>query len=125
MPNCMKCRAELPPKAVYCPMCGRKQMSERKPRTRGNGMGTAIKKGNSWVAIWTVRRELGEDKKVHYKRRWKSGFKTKTQALAYAANPNQETGEAPTVRDYFNLWEKTDYNDLSRSKQAAYDIAWR
>lgn len=125
MPNCIKCWAELPPQAVYCPQCGRKQISERKTRTRGNGMGTAIKKGSGWVAIWTVRRELGEDGKVHYKRRWKSGFKTKTQALAYAANPNQETDEAPTVREYYELWEKTDYNDLSVSKQTAYDIAWK
>ena len=42
--NCVKCKAELPPSALYCPACGKKQTSEkRKALKRANGMGTVYK----------------------------------------------------------------------------------
>lgn len=52
---CIKCRAELPPNALYCPMCGKKQAPEkRKALKRANGMGTVYKlqgrRKRPWVA---------------------------------------------------------------------------
>lgn len=60
----------------------------------------------------------------HQKRRWKGGFKTKTAALAYAANPEPDREKCPTLRSYYNGWEAADYQDLSKSKQTAFRIAW-
>ena len=129
---CPKCRAELPENARFCCQCGKKLGDPRKPctRTRGNGQGSAIKRGNTWTAIWTTgyyveATEGGETPRrvLHQKRKWKGGFKTKTAALAYAANPEPEREKCPTLRSYYNGWEAADYQDLSKSKQTAFRIA--
>lgn len=125
MPCCIKCKSELPEIANYCPICGRRQVPKPSSRrTRGNGQGTAIKRGNSWTAVWTEARFIGDDDKLHYKRRWKGGFKTKTAALIFAAHPEPEEAASPSLRDYHRAWEKSDYLGLSKSKQSAYKIAW-
>lgn len=53
--NCIKCRAELPDGAVFCPACGKKQtVTARKPLKRANGTGTVYKlsgrRRRPWVA---------------------------------------------------------------------------
>lgn len=123
--KCCKCRKEIPDESKFCLKCGAKQNLLQSRHTRGNGQGTAIKRGSTWTAIWTI--EVYPDtkeRKIHQKRRWKGGFKTKTAALAYAANPIQEEKESPTLRTYYTGWEKSDMCDLSRSKQTAFKIAW-
>lgn len=122
--KCRKCRAEIPEASRFCPMCGVKQSASERGRTRGNGQGTAIKRGSTWTAIWTVEAYPDpETKKIHQKRRWKGGFRTKTAALAYAANPDP-VKEAPTLRTYWTGWSKSELPDLSKSKQTALKIAW-
>ena len=123
--KCCKCKKEIPDESKYCLRCGAKQTVVSGRRTRGNGQGTAIKRGNTWTAIWTTEvYPDSEEKKIHQKRRWKGGFKTKTAALAYAANPEPEAKEAPTLRTYWIGWSKSDMADLSKSKQTAFKIAW-
>ena len=53
--NCTKCKAALPDGALYCPMCGKKQVPEkRKALKRANGTGTVYKlqgrRKRPWVA---------------------------------------------------------------------------
>ncbi len=123
--KCRKCRTDIPDESRFCLKCGAKQEIKSGVKSRGNGQGTAIKRGNTWTAIWTV--EIypdGEEKKIHQKRRWKGGFKTKTAALAYAANPMPEEKVSPTLRFYWDSWSKTDLQDISKSKQTAFRIAW-
>lgn len=93
---------------------------------RGNGQGCAIRRGSTWTAIWTVDIYPDPDptiKKLHQVRRWKGGFATKREALAYAAAPH-ESPQAPTLRNYWTGWSASDLLDLSRSKQKAMEIAW-
>ena len=124
--KCCKCKKEIPDESKYCLKCGAKQTTTPGRKTRGNGLGTAIKRGNTWTAIWTTEVYPDTDeKKIHQKRRWKGGFKTKTAALAYAANPESDTKEYPTLRTYYIGWEKSNMDDLSKSKQTAFKIAWR
>ena len=48
--NCRKCGVALPEKAAFCPACGVKQaVSARKPKRRGNGQGTVVKRGKTYV----------------------------------------------------------------------------
>ena len=128
---CRKCHFALSPGAKFCPMCGVRQEVTKPKKTRGNGQGTAVKRGNTWTAVWTTGYyveavEDGDSVKrvLHQKRKWKGGFKTKTAALAYAARPEPAREKCPSLRDYWNGWERTDYVDLSRSKQTAFRIAW-
>lgn len=53
--DCIKCSAHLPNGALYCPMCGKKQVKEkRKALKRANGTGTVYKlqgrRKRPWVA---------------------------------------------------------------------------
>ena len=126
--ECIKCKAPLPEGAIFCPMCGKKQTAtQRNSHTRGNGQGTAIRRGRTWTAIWTKETYIDTDtKKLKQIRKWKGGFTSKTAALAYAAAPPQEnTSRTPTLRDYWNGWEKSGFTELSKSKQCAQKIAWK
>ena len=122
---CYKCDHEIPDGSLYCNFCGRKQVAAPRRRTRGNGMGTALKRGRTWTAIYTESIHTDENGKLVQKRRWKGGFRTKAEALAFAAAPKPDKPAAPSLRDYFRAWEKSDYRALGHSKQQAYDIAWR
>ena len=122
---CIKCRSEIPDGSKYCLKCGALQAPPVRKRLRGNGQGTAIKRGGTWTAIWTVEVYPDtEERKIHQRRRWKGGFKTKREALAFAANPAEEKAESPTLRTYWTGWSKSDLLDLSKSKQTAFKIAW-
>ena len=124
--KCRKCHAEIPDGSRFCLRCGAKQNMKKGARTRGNGQGTAIRRGSTWTAVWTEGFELaeGEERIVRQKRRWKGGFKTKTAALAFAAAPIPAEPKCPTLRSYWKGWEASDYQDLSKSKQTAFRIAW-
>ena len=49
---CPKCKTLSVSDAVYCYKCGKKLMNEKKSRakSRGNGTGTAFKRGSTWTA---------------------------------------------------------------------------
>lgn len=56
MEKCRKCRAELPAGAKFCPACGAKQDTTRKPKSRGNGTGSVYKLPNgTWMSQGTAR----------------------------------------------------------------------
>ena len=56
MPNCIKCNAELPAGALFCPACGKKQTAERKHRKRANGTGCISKLSGSRAKPWAARK---------------------------------------------------------------------
>lgn len=98
----------------------------RAPRRRGNGQGTAIKRGNTWTAIWTVELYVEpETLKLKQRQKWKGGFATKREALNYAANPPVEEKRKPTLRDYWNSWSAVELPGLSKSRAEAFEIAWK
>ena len=52
---CQKCKKELPENAVFCPYCGKKQLSQpRKTRKRPNGTGNISKLSGSRRKPWVV-----------------------------------------------------------------------
>ena len=93
---------------------------------RGNGQGSARKRGKTWTAIWTLGTVV-EDGRLRQIRQTKGGFRTKTEALAYAANPPSSvtTDRVPTLQDYWETWSTTSLPKMSKSKQTAYKIAKR
>ena len=93
---------------------------------RGNGQGSARKRGKTWTAIWTLGTVV-EDGRLRQIRQTKGGFRTKTEALAYAANPPSAvtSDRVPTLQDYWETWSTTSLPKMSKSKQTAYKIAKR
>lgn len=122
---CRKCRKEIPEESVYCLYCGTKQELIRRDKARGNGQGSARKRGSSWSAVWTTGYYVSDDGKIHQKRKEKGGFRTKRDALAYAANPTPDAKKSPTLRSYWDVWERAELPHMSGSKQTAYEIAWK
>jgi len=102
-----------------------------KVKSRGNGQGTAYKRGNTWQARVVIDWKLiGEGEKEHlcpiYKT--KDGFKTKREALEYCPKLREEAHgakkEAPSLESYWNTYSGKEMGKLSSSKQTAYKIAW-
>lgn len=123
--KCKKCKCEIPDNSRFCLQCGAKQTSEKTVRNkRGNGQGTAYKRGSTWTAVWTVGFAV-EDGKLQQKRKTKGGFRTKKEALAYASNPETNVVKIPTLSEYWNSYKASDYLDLGGSKQTAFSIAWK
>ena len=109
--KCIKCSADIPDGSVYCYLCGKKQIVAEKKRSvklRGNGQGTAYKRGNTWTACVTLGWIMPEDlsKPKIPVRKTKGGFKTKKDAIDYC--PTLRTkgneGKRMTMQEVWNAW---------------------
>jgi integrase len=129
---CPKCRKDSIPDAIYCPYCGKKlspEQKKRRPKSRGNGTGTAFKRGSTWTAQVVYDRVIvADDKPLKKLTRSKGGFKTRDEALRYC--PILKAGAekpvlAPVLSHYWDTFEAGAYTALSTSQQAAYRSAWK
>ena len=127
---CTKCKQEVVSDAVFCPWCGKKVTTTKKSRlkARGNGTGTAFKRGSTWTAQvvigWKV---IAEDKPLRAITRSKGGFKTRDDALRYCPilkNGPQKQREAPMLMHYWESYKAGSYAALSKNKQIDYSTAW-
>lgn len=127
---CIKCSANIPDNSIFCNLCGKKQTAtekKHKAKSRGNGSGTVYQREcGSWRAEYTLGYYMKDGKKYR-KCVTKSGFKRKKDALDYLEV--LKTGSKPKIgKTFADLWEvykNTKYQQLSKSKQSAYRIAWR
>lgn len=109
--QCRKCRAPLPDGAAYCPSCGTQQNLTRNKRRRGNGSGTAYKRGPGWCCEKT----FGYDDTGKRIFASKSGFKTKKEALEYipqlrdprTRHLTRKLTTNITLRALYDLWLPT------------------
>lgn len=121
---CKRCGSETPQNALYCPFCGRRVNYTPKTKKRGNGQGTAFKRGSTWTAQVTAYTFVNENGRLAKKYKTKGGFKTKKEALAYLEALRQaETRKMPTLLELYSVWEKNDLPKLSKDKQTAYKKA--
>ncbi len=102
-----------------------------KTKSRGNGQGSAFRRGSTWTAQVVIGWKVPEDatqKPVPIKRT-KGGFSTKKEAIAYCPillNGGIEVRtEPPRLREYWEIYQNGEYLNLSPSKQCAYRIAWK
>lgn len=122
---CRKCKEPLPDGAVYCCKCGVKQeQAQRKPRSRGNGTGSAYRRGKTWEAA-VVLGYTEKDGKLKCIRKTKGGFKTKREALEYIQIlKTEQEKKVPTLTYLWDAYKAGQYKKLSKSKQQAYGYAW-
>ena len=125
MSECIKCKKELRPGAVFCDHCGKKQVIEKSGRSRPNGTGSIYKRGKTWEAAVVLGYKLVDGKAVPI-RKTKGGFKTKKAAMEYLPNLKQEkTRRMPIINDLWDQYQAGQYKKLSKSQQESYDIAWK
>ena len=128
---CPKCRKTSQDDAIFCPYCGKKLTATKKSRTksRGNGTGTAFKRGSTWTAqVVYDRVYVADDKPLKKLTRSKGGFKTREDALRYCPilkNGPQKDALAPPLSHYWDVYQSGAYSALSASKQQAYRTAWK
>lgn len=129
--NCKKCGNEIPDNSVFCMFCSfdqRKAVKSKKPKTRGNGTGTAYKRGKYWEAQYTCGKKISpKTGKLITDRRRKSGFLTKKEALEYIpiiAAKKIVTREVTTLVMFWDNYSNNAMQKLSKSKQTAYKIAY-
>ena len=128
---CTKCKQEVVQGAIFCPWCGKKLTATKKARvkSRGNGTGTAFKRGSTWTAqVVYDRVYVADDKPLKKLTRSKGGFKTREDALRYCPilkNGPQKDVLAPPLSHYWETYKDGSYAALSPSKQQAYRTAWK
>ena len=108
---CRKCNSEIQDNSIFCKICGTRQEVARNKRRRGNGQGTAYKCG----ASWRCEKTFGFDENGARIYARKSGFKTKTEALAYIPLlkdprikklPREKSTEI-TLKSLYDMWLPT------------------
>ena len=116
--QCIKCRAELPDGAVYCPACGKKQTSQqRKALKRPNGTGTVYKlsgrRKRPWVAS-KARVVIGY-------------YETKTEALRALERVSEATVTDKynmTFAEVYQAWNKEHYKKVGAKGKEQYERAY-
>lgn len=129
MAKCVKCRKEIDNAFLFCPWCGKKQIAIRTKSRRASGTGTAKRaKNGTWIAVGKAIPIL-VDGTLKYKRPEKHGFRTKSEALAYAS----ELSKGNQRKDYSKitfaqLYEKfieQHSKRVSRSTLDCYKAAYK
>lgn len=104
-----------------------------KPKTRGNGQGTAYKLPNGkWRAEVTLGYETIKDEETGKERKkrickTKSGFKTKRDALAYIGQLRADAMEVnPRIqfRELYDKWSDTHFQTITKDTQNCYAAAY-
>ena len=127
---CTKCSAIVPDDSIFCNKCGKKLVKEEaKPRTksRGNGTGTAFKRGKTWTARVTIGWEFKDGKKIQ-KYRTLGGFLTKSDAenYCYTLKTNQRKPKATdTFSQVYEQWQKEYEGRIAPVTMATYKSAWK
>lgn len=102
-----------------------------KNKSRGNGQGTAFKRGQTWTSCVTVGWMAPRDpsKPRVPIRRTKGGFASKKEAIAYCptllAGGFEKPAEAPRLSDYWKTYSEGLMLKISKGKQSAYKTAWK
>lgn len=126
--KCIKCNKTIADDSVYCQYCGKKQEKPaRKVKQRGNGQGTVYKlPSGKWRAEITLFYKVDGDKILQRKRKTKSGFKTKKEALAYLPIlKNEKEQKEITVAEIYDIWSKSHFQRIGKSKQSSYRTAYK
>lgn len=116
---CRFCHKEAPD-APFCCWCGRSQ--EQKKHRRGNGQGTAFKRGSTWTAL-RPGYQFTDETGLHRVRPKKGGFATKKEALEWASTNTEELDHSQKVIDLWQVYKESDFLKLSSNRQTAYQIA--
>lgn len=144
MSTCVKCGKDLPDGAVFCCWCGRKQIREKKRRTRANGQGCVSKlPSGKWRAEKTlgykvdpVPPDAPPGAKPHKRRIVVTRhFDTRTEALAALpfltaadrkpinGTATARKGEKIKLKELYDQWEPT--HGKSKSTMDCYRSGFR
>ena len=125
---CKKCKKEIPEESKFCNHCGAKQIRERSAKKWGNGHGTVYKGANGkWIAEFTIGWD-GEEGNLSRKKRRKTGFATKNEALAYLPQLQQTVSvvdKSIKFKDLYKKWIDGHAAKVGKSTITGYKSVWQ
>lgn len=98
-----------------------------KPRVRGNGQGTAFKRGRTWTARVVLGWKLAEDGHTIPVYKTKGGFPRKKDALNFIPELFKSTKQEKklTMQQIYDAWLPAHESRVSKSTLGCYRAAWR
>lgn len=125
--NCIKCGVELPEGSVYCNICGKKQLREKKKKARGNGQGSVFRlPSGKYKAVVTVGYTMSDDGKRHRKTH-SQVFPTKKEAIAALPRllnePVKKQKKSVTFKGLYEKWLPT--HRAGKSTMNCYKAAFK
>lgn len=120
------CARSIPEDAVFCPYCGKKQISTartgKKAGRAPNGSGTVVKRGSTYTIIYR-HRENGRTIS-----RSKGGFSTKANARAYLPSLVKPSSQESQIYTIAKLWEMLQptrkWQEIGTGKRGHYTTAY-
>lgn len=119
MPNCIKCKADLPEGSAFCPACGKKQTpQERKHRKRANGTGNISKLSGNRSKPWLARKNgvtIGT-------------FTTRPEAqkaLERLTDTNVSDKYNMTLKDVYDRWHAEHARNIAEKTMKDYEWAFK
>ncbi|MEG2000577.1 MAG: tyrosine-type recombinase/integrase [Evtepia sp.] len=109
---CVKCQATISNDSIFCNVCGKKQVVQRRAgiKSRGNGQGTVYKlKSGKWRAAKTLGYYTDDQNKKHRVVVTNSKLMTKKDALKWLAEDAEKTTQRKdiTYKALYDLWLPT------------------
>ena len=132
MAECRKCKKSLETNWIVCPYCGTSVSPPKKSKkTRGNGTGTAYRRGSTWTAKVVVdwRKKVVDGKEYLVPvSKTKGGFAKKTDALNYCLtlkkSPTRiESNE--TFKQIYDRWVPIYEPRIKSTTMATYKAAFK
>ena len=125
---CKKCKKEIPEESKFCNYCGTKQIRERSAKKWGNGHGTVYKAPNGkWIAEYTIGWDE-ENGVLSRRKRRKTGFPTKNEALAYLPQLQQTVTVVDKdikFKDLYKKWIDGHTAKVGQSTITGYKSVWQ
>lgn len=117
--KCIKCKADLLPGSVYCHICGKKQVVEKKKATkRANGTGSVYKRSDIVKRPWVASRNKVV---IGY-------YETKKAALEALGRLSGQTVSERynmTFDEVFKEWREEHYRAIGKSRVVQYNAAYK
>ena len=116
--DCIKCKATLPDGALFCHLCGKKQIPEqRKRRKRANGSGSIYKLSDNRKKPWIATRNrvsLGTFKT----------YAAAQKALERSTDADITDRYNMTFAQIYQLWQPVHAREVSKSQMNCYAAAY-
>lgn len=117
--NCIKCRADLPERALYCPACGKKQSPEkRKALKRANGTGTVYKLQGRRKRPWAA----AKNKVVigYYERKTDA-----LEALERISGRDLTVRYNMTFEEVYQEWSAEHFKSITAKGKESYEVSYK
>ena len=117
--ECVKCKAQIPEGSVFCNICGRKQVADkRKKKKRANGTGTVYKLPGNRAKPWVAARDG----------MYIESFRTQADAekcLARYVDIDINEKFNMTFEDVYKKWEPIHRREVSGSQMGTYSSSYK